>query len=391
MQRASVRNAFQVSKEDSQTKARLGLLRTPHGLIHTPVFMPVGTYATVKTCTPYELESLGAEIILGNAYHLYLRPGHNIIKKAGGLHKFMSWEKPILTDSGGFQIFSLGENRELSEEGALFKSVIDGSKHFFSPERDIEIQNDIGADIIMNFDECTSYPCDYEYARKSMELTSRWAKRCKATHNGRQLLFGIIQGSVYLDLRKRSAEDIVEIGFDGYALGGLSVGEDKDVMYNVIGFTAPMLPKDKPRYLMGVGTPENMVEAVSLGIDMFDCVLPTRNARNGSMFTSEGMLKIKNAKFKRDFTPLDPNCQCYTCRNFNRAYLRHLFMVNEILAHRLHTIHNLHFYLSLMRGIRQAITNNKFFRLKNDITALVSMGQDAYGNFEAASNTRNRM
>ncbi len=367
---------FRILKEDRGTKARTGILRTAHGQIHTPVFMPVGTYATVKTCAPYELEQLGAEIILGNAYHLYLRPGHNIIKKAGGLHKFMSWDNPILTDSGGFQVFSLGANRELSEDGALFKSVIDGSKHFFSPERSIEIQNAIGADIIMNFDECTHYPCEYEYAKESMELTSRWAKRCKNAHKSEQLLFGIVQGSIYLDLRRRSVEDIVDIGFDGYALGGLSVGEEKEIMYNVIGYTVPLLPKNKPHYLMGVGTPENLVEAVSLGIDMFDCVMPTRNARNGSLFTSEGMVKIKNAKHKRDFSPLDPNCVCYTCKNFTRAYLRHLYAVNEILAHRLHTIHNLHFYLSLMKGIRRTIAENTFSRMKDNIPALVSCGQE---------------
>jgi len=376
MREAKSGTAFRLLKEDPHTKARTGILKTPHGTIHTPVFMPVGTYATVKTCSPRELEDLGAEIILGNSYHLYLRPGHNIIKKAGGLHKFMSWERPILTDSGGFQIFSLGENRQLSEEGATFKSVIDGSKHFFSPERAIEIQGAIGADIIMNFDECTPYPCDYEYAKESMELTSRWAKRCKMAHKkDGQLLFGIVQGSVYLDLRRKSAQDMMDIGFDGYALGGLSVGEEAEIMYNVIGYVSPMLPKNKPRYLMGVGTPENLVEAVSLGIDMFDCVMPTRNARNGSLFTSEGMIKIKNAKHKRDFTPLDPNCHCYTCENFTRAYLRHLYMVNEILAHRLHTLHNLHFYLSLMRGIRKSITDSTFSRMKDDIAGLVLKGQ----------------
>ena len=367
---------FRVVQEDSRTKARTGLLQTPHGIIHTPVFMPVGTYATVKTCTPYELEELGAQIILGNSYHLYLRPGHNIIKKAGGLHQFMSWNKPILTDSGGFQIFSLGDNRKLSEEGANFKSVIDGSMHFFSPERSIEIQRAIGADIIMNFDECTSYPCDYEYAKESMELTTRWARRCKEAHNGQQLLFGIVQGSVYPDLRRKSAEDMMEIGFDGYAIGGLSVGEETEIMYNILGHTVPILPKNKPHYLMGVGTPENLVEAVSLGVDMFDCVMPTRNARNGSLFTSEGTIKIKNAKHKRDFSPLDPNCHCYTCQNFTRAYLRHLYIVNEILAHRLHTIHNLHFYLSLMEGMRLTIADNTFSRLKKDIPGLVSRGQE---------------
>lgn len=366
---------FQIIKEDSLTKARVGILKTMHGKVYTPVFMPVGTYGTVKTCSPDELESLGVAIILGNAYHLYLRPGHNIVKKAGGLHKFISWKHSILTDSGGFQVFSLGANREITEEGAMFRSEIDGSKHFFSPERSIEIQNALGADIIMNFDECTPYPCDYEYAKNSMEMTARWAKRCKFAHKGNQLLFGIIQGSVYPDLRKKSAEDIVSLDFDGYAIGGLSVGEETEIMYGIIGVTTPLLPKNKPHYLMGVGTPENIVEAVSLGIDMFDCVLPTRNARNGSLFTSEGMLKIKNAKFKRDFTPLDPNCQCYTCQNFTRAYLRHLFIANEILAHRLHTLHNLHFYLSLMRGIRQSILDNTFFKLKNDIPELVLKGQ----------------
>jgi queuine tRNA-ribosyltransferase len=367
---------FQIIKEDNQSNARTGILRTLHGEIQTPVFMPVGTYATVKTCTPDELESLGASIILGNAYHLYLRPGHNIVKKIGGLHKFMSWKRSILTDSGGFQVFSLGANREITEDGAIFKSEIDGSKHFFSPERSIEIQNAIGADIIMNFDECTPYPCDYEYAKNSMEMTTRWAKRCKSAHKGNQLLFGIVQGSVYPDLRRKSAESLVEISFDGYALGGLSVGEEKEMMYNMVGCTVPLLPKEKPHYLMGVGTPENIVECVSLGIDMFDCVMPTRNARNGSLFTSEGMIKIKNAQYKRDFTTLDPKCSCYTCTNFNRAYLRHLFMANEILGHRLHTIHNLHFYLSLMKGIRQSIFDGTFFKLKNGVNALVLKGQE---------------
>ena len=367
---------FQIVKEDNQTKARAGIIQTLHGAVQTPVFIPVGTYATVKTCTPDELEALGAKIILGNAYHLYLRPGHNIVKKAGGLHKFMSWKHSILTDSGGFQVFSLGANREITEEGTIFKSEIDGSKHFFSPERSIEIQNAIGADIIMNFDECTPYPCDYEYAKNSMEMTTRWAKRCKSVHKSKQLLFGIVQGSVYPDLRRKSVESLVEMNFDGYAVGGLSVGEDKEIMYSILGCTTPLLPKDKPHYLMGVGTPENIVESVSLGIDMFDCVLPTRNARNGSLFTSEGMIKIKNAQYKRDFTPLDAKCRCYTCTNFTRAYLRHLFMANEILGHRLHTLHNLHFYLSLMRGIRRSIFDGTFFSLKNDISALVFKGQD---------------
>lgn len=343
-------NKFRLIKEDEKTYARLGQLRTAHGVVNTPIFMPVGTRATVKTCSPKDLIEIGAEIILGNTYHLYLRPGHQIIQRAGGLHKFMGWKKPILTDSGGFQVFSLGERRTITERGVEFQSEIDGSKHMISPERAIEIQNALGADVIMAFDECPAHTTDREYIENSMKMTLRWAKRCKETHkNSNQLLFGIVQGGFFHDLRKESVERTVEIGFSGYAIGGLSVGEEKELMYQTAAYTAPLLPKEKPRYLMGVGTPQDLVHSVSFGIDMFDCVMPTRNARNGSLFTSSGTVKIRNAKYRSDFTPLDSNCHCYTCQNFTCAYLRHLDSENEMLGHHLKTVHNLHFYLSLMR------------------------------------------
>ena len=367
---------FTIIHADNQTQARVGKLRTAHGVVNTPIFMPVGTRGTVKTCTPRDLVEIGAEIILGNTYHLYLRPGHWIVQQAGGLHKFTAWKKPILTDSGGFQVFSLGPFRTITEEGVEFRSEIDGSKHFISPERSIEIQNALGADIIMAFDECPPQPSDYEYFKKSMEMTLRWSERCKKTHRNRnQQLFGIAQGGIEKELRKASVEGTVEIGFSGYAIGGLSVGEEKDLMYETLAYTAPLLPKDQPRYLMGVGTPEDLVYGVSCGVDMFDCVMPTRNARNGSLFTTVGAVKIRNAKYKTDFTPLDPNCVCYTCQNFTRAYLRHIHQENEILAHRLLTLHNLHFYLSVMRGIRRAIQKGGFARLKEDVGTLMQLGQ----------------
>jgi queuine tRNA-ribosyltransferase len=367
---------FTLLYEDKHTFARVGKLRTAHGVVNTPVFMPVGTRATVKTCTPHDLISIGAEIILGNTYHLYLRPGPQIVQQAGGLHKFMAWKKPILTDSGGFQVFSLGPLRSITEEGVEFKSEIDGSKHFISPERSIEIQNALGADIIMAFDECPPQPSDYNYLKKSMEMTLRWAARCKKAHrNHNQQLFGIVQGGMEKDLRRASVEGTVEIGFPGYAIGGMSVGEEKLLMYETLAYTAPLPPKDRPRYLMGVGTPEDLVFGVSCGVDMFDCVMPTRNARNGSLFTTLGSIKIRNAQYKTDFTPLDPNCICYTCQNFTRAYLRHLYIENEILAHRLHTLHNLHFYLSLMRGVRRSILEGTFVKLKDDVSALMMLGQ----------------
>ncbi|MBF74202.1 tRNA guanosine(34) transglycosylase Tgt [Candidatus Poribacteria bacterium] len=377
------KNKFTLKQTDTETKARLGQLRTAHGPVNTPIFMPVGTRATVKTCSPRDLIELNAEIILGNTYHLYLRPGHRIVQQAGGLHKFMGWKKPILTDSGGFQVFSLGSSRTITELGVEFKSEIDGQKHMITPERSIEIQNALGADIIMNFDECPAHTTDRNYIEQSMQMTLRWAERCRQAHkNVSQLLFGIVQGGFFDDLRRFSVDGTVALDFPGYAIGGLSVGERKDLMYEILSSTAPLLPEEKPRYLMGVGTPEDLVFGVSCGIDMFDCVMPTRNARNGSLFTTVGPVKIRNAKYRNDFTPLDPNCFCYTCQNFSRSYLRHLHAENEMLGHRLKTIHNLHFYLSLMRGIRYAIADGKFGQLKNKIPDLVQLGQ------ENSSNTR---
>ena len=371
---------FRLICEDNETGARAGQLCTAHGVVDTPIFMPVGTRGTVKACSPTDLDEIGAEIILGNTYHLYLRPGHQIIKQAGGLHRFMAWRKPILTDSGGFQVFSLGPLRTISEEGVEFRSEIDGAKHFISPERSIEIQNALGADIIMAFDECPPLPNSYQYLEKSMEMTARWAMRCKGAHaNSDQLLFGIVQGGMEKDLRKRSIEATVDIGFSGYAIGGLSVGEEKELMYETLAYAAPLLPGNKPRYLMGVGTPEDLVHAVSCGVDMFDCVMPTRNARNGWLFTTLGPVRIRNTEYKTDFTPLDPNCLCYTCQNFTRAYLRHLHRENEILGHCLLTRHNLHFYLSLMRGVRRSILNESFSLICADIPALVMLGQDLKG------------
>jgi len=359
---------FELIKEAKDCKARLGKLYTPHGVIETPVFMPVGTRATVKTMTPEEVKDLGAQIILSNTYHLYLRPGHELIKEAGGLHKFMNWHGPILTDSGGFQVFSLGELRKIKEEGVEFKSHIDGSTHFISPEKSIEIQNALGSDIMMCFDECTPYPCSYEYAKESMERTTKWAKRCRDYHTewDKQGLFGIVQGSVYKDLREKSAKSLVEMDFSGYAVGGLSVGEPKDLMCDVLDYTVDLLPKDKPRYLMGVGTPDYLFEAVIRGIDMADCVLPTRIARNGTVLTSHGKLVIRNAKYARDFSKLDPECDCYTCTNYSRAYIRHLFNVNEILGARLATIHNLYFLIKLMANIREAIREDRLLEFRDE-------------------------
>ena len=366
--------------QDEATAARVGKLQTAHGVVNTPIFMPVGTRGTVKACTPQMLsEQIHAEIILANTYHLYLRPGHEIVQEIGGLHAFMAWKHPILTDSGGFQVFSLGSLRTITEEGVAFRSTIDGTEHFISPERSIEIQNALGADIIMAFDECPALPNDYAYLKNSMEMTLRWAARCKGAHqNSDQLLFGIVQGGMERDLRQASVDGTVSIGFPGYAIGGLSVGEEKDLMYETLAYTAPLLPAEKPRYLMGVGTPEDLVYGVRCGIDMFDCVMPTRNARNGSLFTTEGIVRIRNSKYRRDFSPLDPECTCYTCQNFTRTYLRHLHIENEILGSQLHTLHNLHFYLSLMRGIRRAICNGSFAALAGDepdIGALVKLGQ----------------
>ncbi len=356
---------FRVTGKERDTRARRGVLGTPHGDVQTPVFMPVGTQATVKTMTPDDLIGVGAEIILSNTYHLYLRPGHGLISRFGGLHKFMNWDRPILTDSGGFQVFSHSELRKISEEGVKFQSHLDGSYHFFSPESAVEIQEALGADIIMCFDECTPYPSTYDYAKGSMEMTLRWAKRCKdARKRPDQALFGIIQGGMYKDLRERCTCELVGTGFDGYAIGGLSVGETKPLMYEVVDYTASLMPEERPRYLMGVGTPEDLVEGVMMGVDMFDCVMPTRNARTGTLFTSFGKLNIKAARYIEDGGPVDPECGCYTCRNFSRAYLRHLFHAGEILALRLNTLHNLHYYLGLMEEIRRAVTENRYLEFR---------------------------
>jgi queuine tRNA-ribosyltransferase len=359
---------FELIKESKECKARLGKIYTPHGNIQTPVFMPVGTKGTVKAMTPDELKELNAEIILGNTYHLYLRPGHELVREAGGLHKFMNWGGPILTDSGGFQVFSLGSLRKIREEGVEFRSHIDGSKHFISPEKSMEIQNYLGSDIMMAFDECAPYPADYGYVKKSMERTSRWAKRCKEFHKNTeaQALFGIVQGGMYKDLRIESAKQITDIDFPGYAVGGLSVGEPRDLMCEVMDYTVELLPKEKPRYLMGVGSPDYLFEAVERGIDMADCVLPTRMARHGAFFTSKGQLTIKNAKYKNDFSPIDENCSCYTCRNYSRAYIRHLFGEKEILGARLASIHNLFFLINLMKGIRISIMEDNFMKFKSE-------------------------
>ena len=348
---------FELIKTCKQTGARLGKVHTPHGSFDTPAFMPVGTQASVKCTSPQELVEVGAQIILSNTYHLYMRPGEDIIKEAGGLHAFMNWKRPILTDSGGFQVFSLRDIRNIKEEGVHFKSHIDGSRHFISPEKSIEIQNALGADIIMAFDECIPLPSEYDYVQNSVERTTRWAKRCKEHHQDteRQSLFGIVQGGTYEELRKKSAADLVEIGFPGYAIGGLSVGESAADMYRILDCTCPALPLDKPRYLMGVGSPDYLIEGVLRGVDMFDCELPTRIGRNGTVMTSRGRIIIRDQKYARDFSPLDDRCDCYVCQNFSRAYIRHLIKAGEILGVRLTTFHNLHYLLDLMKRIRQAI------------------------------------
>ena len=356
---------FELIKQCPTTGARLGKIHTPHGSFETPVFMPVGTQATVKAMTPKGLEEVNAQIILSNTYHLYLRPGHELIKQAGGLHKFMNWGRSILTDSGGFQVFSLNELRKVTDEGVHFRSHLDGSKHFISPEKAIEIQNALGADIIMAFDECVPYPCEYETVEKAVERTTLWAKRCKNAHErDDQALFGIIQGGLYKDLRIKSAEQILELDFPGYAIGGLSVGEPKPLMYDMLEHLVPVMPKEKPRYLMGVGSPDCLIEGVIRGVDMFDCVLPTRVARNGLAMTGRGKVMLRNADYRDDFEPLDPECDCYTCMNFSRAYLRHLVKAGEILAAMLITHHNIRFLIKLMENIREAIKNDSIVRFR---------------------------
>lgn len=359
---------YELIKTDTRSKARRGRVHTPHGSIETPVFMPVGTAATVKAMRPDEVKAMGAQIILSNTYHLYLRPGHQIVKEAGGLHKFMNWDRAILTDSGGFQVFSLGDLRKITEEGVEFRSHIDGSKHMLSPEKSMEVQNALGSDIIMAFDECAPYPADRGYVKKSLERTTRWLARCKEAHKNteQQSLFGIMQGGMYQDLRYQSAMEIVEMDLPGYAIGGLSVGEPKDLMYEVLDYCVDYLPVNKPRYLMGVGSPDCLFEGVERGVDMFDCVLPTRIARNGTAMTSHGKVVIKNAAHERDFSPLDPECDCDTCRNYSRAYLRHLFKSNEILSSMLLTNHNLHFLVKLMERMRKAIEEDRFLEFKSE-------------------------
>ena len=352
---------FEVVKKDRTSQARLGRICTEHGEITTPVFMPVGTQASVKSLTPEDLLDLKAEIILCNVYHLYLRPGHEVIKRLGGLHRFMHWELPILTDSGGFQVYSLSNLNKVVNEGVEFQSHLDGSRHFLTPQMAIEIQEALNSDIMMCLDECIPYPASYDYALSALVRTTAWAQKCKETKSkDTQALFGIVQGGMYADLRERSAREIIEVGFDGYALGGVSVGETKALMYEMIDATIPCLPGDKPRYIMGVGTPADLVRCVGSGIDMFDCVLPTRNARNGMLFTSSGKVIIKNAKHAEESIPADEDCNCYTCRNYSRAYLRHLYMAGEILSARLNTIHNLHFYFTLMKEMREAIHEDRF-------------------------------
>lgn len=361
---------YELIKQCPHTGARAGRIHTPHGSFDTPIFMPVGTQASVKTLAPEELKEMGAGIILSNNYHLFLRPGSKLVKEAGGLHKFMNWDRAILTDSGGFQVFSLGDLRKISEEGVTFRSHIDGSKKFLSPEIATQSQMNLGADIIMAFDECVPYPADFKYTRESMELTLRWAQRCKNTMtNPNQGLFGIVQGGMYKDLRIECANRLVDMDFPGYAVGGLSVGEPKELMYEMLDITLEHLPQNKARYLMGVGTPDCLVEGVMRGIDMFDCVYPTRVARNGTAMTWNGRLVIKNAQYEHDFHPIDEHCNCYTCRNYSRAYIRHLVRVNEIFGLRLLTIHNLHFLIDFMRQMRQSIMEDRFPEFYRKFTA----------------------
>jgi len=359
---------FEIHKTSSECRARAGTLTTAHGAVETPIFMPVGTAGTVKGVTPEHLRDCGAQIILGNTYHLYLRPGMDVIRQFSGLHGFMNWNRPMLTDSGGFQIFSLAKISKTTEQGFDFQSHIDGSRHIITPEDAVDIQTTLGSDIIMCLDSCIPYPADEETARKALELTTRWAARChdrwKQTANRKNALFGIVQGGMFPHLRRQSAEELLAFDFPGYAMGGLSVGEPKDLMMEIADTSLPLLPDEKPKYIMGVGTPEDLVELVSMGADMFDCVMPTRNARNGQLFTSRGKINIRNAAFKFDTRPADPECGCYTCRNYSSAYLHHLYHSRELLAYTLNTIHNLHYYLALMKTMREAIIQDSFSDFK---------------------------
>lgn len=355
---------FEILKQDSGSNARLGRIHTAHGTVDTPAFMPVATQATVKALSPDEIEDLGFRMLIVNAYHLYLRPGYERIKELGGLHRFMSWNNPIAADSGGFQVLSLAKSRKIEENGVLFQSHLDGSEHFLTPAKCIEIQEALGVDVMMCLDECPPYPSTEDYIRNSVGLTTKWAKLCKNAKKGaNSALFGIVQGGTYPELRQRSAYELVEIGFDGYSIGGLGIGENQEKTYDIAEGTLAFLPYENPRYLMGIGKPEDIIAAVSMGVDIFDCVIPTRNARNGSLFTSCGKLVIKNAQYADDNNPIDERCECYTCRTFSRAYLRHLYIAKEILVLRLLTLHNLHFYCKLMSSVRKAIYDNNFSNL----------------------------
>jgi len=357
---------FEITKEDDSTSARTGLITTSHGEVQTPAFMPVATQGTVKSITPEELEDLGFQMIISNAYHLYLRPGHKEIENLGGLHKFMNWKNSIATDSGGYQVLSLSKKRKIKEDGIIFQSHLDGSKHFFTPKLSIEIQESVGSDIMMCLDECPHHSTDYSDIEKSLGLTSRWAKMCKEYKSSEEnALFGIVQGGIFEDLRKRSCEELIDIDFDGYSIGGLGIGEEPEKTHELIEFCAGSLPADKTRYAMGIGNPIDIIKSVSYGVDLFDCVIPTRNARNGTLFTNNGKLVIKNAQFTNDSNPVDEHCKCYTCKNYSRAYLRHLYISKEILAIRLLTMHNLYFFSSLMTNIRDAIKQGSFTAFKN--------------------------
>jgi queuine tRNA-ribosyltransferase len=356
--------SFEVIAKSTESRARAGAIETSRGVVETPIFMPVGTLGSVKSISPEELLEAGAQIILGNTYHLYLRPGCDIISRFAGLHGFMNWSKPILTDSGGFQVFSLAKLAKISDDGVTFQSHIDGSRHLLSPEKVMDIQTCLGSDIMMCLDQCIQYPSTSEQCRAALKITTRWARRCKDawdnSPNGHSALFGIVQGGMFTDLRRRSADDLMDIDFSGYAVGGLSVGEPADLMLEVADFTLPLLPQNRPRYIMGVGTPENLVELAALGADMFDCVLPTRNARNGQLFTQVGTINISNSRYKDDTGPLESDCRCYTCRNYSRAYLRHLYLARELLAYRLNTIHNIHYYINFIKQMRAAIMADEF-------------------------------
>ena len=359
---------LEIKHIDKKTGARYGILHTPHGNVEVPMFMPVGTLATVKTLSPEEVKEAGAGVILANTYHLSIRPGEDVVEEAGGLHKFMNYDGPMLTDSGGFQVFSLAQNREITEEGVTFRSHLNGEKLFFSPERAMEIEQKLGADIAMSFDECCPYPVTHDYAEKSLERTLRWAKRGKAVHTRKdQALFGIVQGGEFKDLRERSAQELVKIGFDGYSIGGTSIGEPKDVMKKMVEYGVKYLPEDKPRYLMGVGSVDEILDGISQGVDMFDCVLPTRIARHGTCMTHEGRVNIRKECYKEDFTPLDKECDCYTCKNYTKAYLRHLYVSDEALGAHLLSIHNIRFLISIVEGARKAIKEDRFNEYKDEV------------------------